>query len=117
MSKEDLIFVEVKNTFMLTPSQAKRVLAVARALTADYVFHTKDEDGCELTVRGDDFLTEKGEHDVAAAMGEVPDPGGLLGIEFVHQTTRPLSPKEIEGLTRPWPEGWEDRAFRDDDED
>lgn len=108
----DYFFVQVTKTYLASQSQAKRALAVARAINANVTFYTQDEDGTELSVTGDDYLTEQGTYDIAGAICDIPDPNGLLGIELVGSTTRELSILEVEELIRSWPDDWMDMPHR-----
>ena len=91
MQEDKYIFVEVTKIFMMTPTQGKRLLTIARAINAVVVFSSTDTDKTELSWTGDDYLTEQNEHDFAGAACDVPDPEGLLQIKLVSSASHRLS--------------------------
>lgn len=106
MTREDFIFVNVQSTYVVTADQAKRILAAARAINTSTEFFSVDPDGTELTTVGDDYLDENGEHDVASALANVPDPEHYFGVELIQQVCSALSPEKVKQVTGHWPERW-----------
>lgn len=106
LSNEDFVFVEVTKTFMMTKTQARRLVQVARIVTADTRTFSRDDDGTEITTFGEDFLTENGKHDYADAAGIIPDPEGLLGIEMVRSSWQNLDASQVLDIVQFWPENW-----------
>lgn len=112
LSNDDFVFVEVTKTFMMTKAQARRLVQVARIVTADTQVVSRDEDGTETRTFGEDFLTEDGNHDYADAAGSIPDPEGLLGVEMVGSSWQNLDEAQVLDIVRFWPEDWRIEAMK-----
>ncbi|WP_099827544.1 hypothetical protein [Oceaniglobus indicus] len=114
METEDFIFVRVTRTYILTRSQAKQAVTVARALNADTKYHSRDDDGTELVVEGNDYLNDDSSPDEVAAMNDLPDPESLLRIECVVSVAERLTPQDAAEITSRWPDNWrEQRSVSD----
>lgn len=112
LSNDDFVFVEVTKTFMMTKAQARRLVQVARIVTADTQTFSRDDDGTETTTFGEDFLTEDGNHDYADAAGSIPDPEGLLGVEMVGSSWQNLDAVQVLDIVQFWPEDWRVEAMK-----
>lgn len=108
---DDFVFVEVTKTFMMTKSQARNLVSVARLICSQTKIFSTDGDGTEITTVGEDFLTDEGGHDYADAAGQLADPEGLLNAELIATSTLNLNSEQVEEFTRFWPENWRSEAF------
>ena len=87
------------------------MVRVARLVCASWETISQDDDGTETRTLGEDFLTDDGDHDYADALGQLPDPEGLLGIEMIHTACKYLSADEVDEHVRYWPENWRNEAL------
>lgn len=110
--ENDLVFVEVSRTLMMTRKQAQKLVRVARVLHSDTETIGWEDKGNELRTQGDDFLTQKGQPDYALAAVEIPDPEALVGAELVAMRHTNLDADAIDEITRHWPDGWHEDAIK-----
>lgn len=111
LSDKDFVFVEVTKTFMMTKAQAQKLVRVARLICSDREMISTDDDGTELRTHGEDFLTDEGDHDYAEATGQIPDPEGLLDVELIACATSNLDARQVQEISRFWPEDWRSEAM------
>ena len=111
MKTEDYTFIRVTRTYILTRSQANQAVTVARALSADTKYHSRDDDGTELVVEGNDYLNEDGSPELVAAMNDIPDPELLLQIECIESEAAALSRSAVKEITNRWPKDWREQRL------
>ncbi|MDF2235107.1 hypothetical protein P2H44_21325 [Albimonas sp. CAU 1670] len=103
-------FAKVTKIYLVNESQAKTAVTIARLLARDTVSSCGeiDNDGnaFEYTVMGDDYQNLDGTPDIAGAIADLPDPENLIGVEVISSETGELTEREIEEVTRHWPEDW-----------
>ncbi|MFT6532406.1 MAG: hypothetical protein ACJASC_001955 [Limimaricola cinnabarinus] len=102
MEKNDALLVEVTKTYLVTPEQARQALVAAKAQAEQIVYYSRSPDGTETQVQGNEYLNSDGQPDVAAAIADLDDPTGMIGVEEVGAASRTLSPDEVEKLTAGW---------------
>jgi hypothetical protein len=104
MSEGKCRFVRVTRTYMLDEAAAEKLVAVARALTADRAEDTEDPDIGILHLE-----PEEGDKlPVASAILEVPFPEALVGAELVESGSHELTAREVAEVTSHWPKNWAD---------
>ena len=110
MAQKRFHFVEVTHTYLLDEAQAEKLVAVARALTADRV--EMDPEDIDLAIlhmdpeEGDDLPP------LASAIMEVPFPEALVGAELVASTSHTLNPREVAEVTSHWSADWAEKRER-----
>ena len=106
MAQKRFHFVEVTHTYLLNEAQAEKLVAVARALTADRL--EMDPEDIDLAI----LHTEPDEDDdlpLTAAILEVPFPEALVGAQLVASSSHTLNPREVAEVTSHWSADWAER--------
>jgi hypothetical protein len=94
-TEDNYTYVRITRIYIMTDFEAKQAVALARVLSADTKYFSKDEDGTKLTVDGNDYLMEDGSPDVLAAMNDIPDPELLLQIECVESLATAVTRSDL----------------------
>lgn len=106
----DLIFVEVSTTYLMSKRQARKIVKVARIIEAETVSIEFDEGGNRLVIEGEDFLLPDGCEDFSAALSAIHlniAPESSFGIEMVEQSTHQLEDAAVKELSQSWSNGWQ----------
>jgi len=107
---DDLVFIEVATTYLMSKQQARKIIKVARMIESDTVGIEFDELGNRIVIEGEDFLLPDGGEDFPTALSALHLKINLeptFGVEMVSQSAHLLEDAAVKELSRFWPDGWQ----------